>query len=119
MNAPDRFERFVVPDGVKKVSLERDTKVMNAATIILQREDHTMGNLIRMQLHRDPNVLFAAYQMPHPLMYECHLKIQTTSQSSPAMAYRTALDNLDAELIDLKDAFTEAVMAKKAEDDEY
>ena len=31
-----------------RVTVERDTKVMNAATFVLQREDHTLGNLIRM-----------------------------------------------------------------------
>uniref|UniRef100_A0A803MID5 DNA-directed RNA polymerase RBP11-like dimerisation domain-containing protein n=1 Tax=Chenopodium quinoa TaxID=63459 RepID=A0A803MID5_CHEQI len=40
MNAPDRYERFVVPEGVKK------------------------------QLHGDPNVLFAGYKLPHPLQYK-------------------------------------------------
>ncbi|XP_021728512.1 DNA-directed RNA polymerases II, IV and V subunit 11-like isoform X2 [Chenopodium quinoa] len=61
MNAPDRYERFVVPEGVKKV--------LNASFTI-EREDHTIGNILRMQLHRDPNVLFAGYKLPHPLQYK-------------------------------------------------
>ena len=32
----------------------------------MQKEDHTLGNTVRMQLHRDPNVVFAGYQVPHP-----------------------------------------------------
>lgn len=107
MNAPDRYERFVVPEGMKKyracpfflvalfrcllacllvclpperlrlvnracdslrrrflnytsssslpfvvivfrVTYERDMKVMNAATFTVEREDHTVGNVIRM-----------------------------------------------------------------------
>ena len=33
---------------VPRISLEKDTKVTNAATFTLQREDHTIGNLVRM-----------------------------------------------------------------------
>ncbi|CAI7777768.1 unnamed protein product [Closterium sp. NIES-54] len=109
MNAPDRYERFVLPDGMKKVSYERDTKVLNAATLVIQREDHTIGNLLRMQLHRDPHVLFVGYRIPHPLKYEVQFKIQTTSQSSPQQAYNTALTALDGEMLQLKASFQEAV----------
>lgn len=35
-----------------RVMYERDMKVMNAATFTVQREDHTIGNVIRMyELH--------------------------------------------------------------------
>ncbi|CAI0476074.1 unnamed protein product [Linum tenue] len=70
MNAPDRYERFVVPEGTKKVSYERDTKIINAASFIIEREEHTIGNILRMQLHLDENVLFAGYKLPHPLQYK-------------------------------------------------
>lgn len=54
MNAPDRYERFVVPEGTKKVSYERDTKIINAASFTVEREDHTIGNIVRMSVyHRD------------------------------------------------------------------
>lgn len=91
MNAPDRYEKFVVPEGVNKyvsaayfsrtisclhvwehlkesvlkeiyaglnkgghcihncrIDYQRDTKQQNAGTFIIQREDHTVGNLLRM-----------------------------------------------------------------------
>ncbi|GLJ17788.1 hypothetical protein SUGI_0310730 [Cryptomeria japonica] len=105
MNAPDRYEKFVVPEGTKKVSYERDMKIMNAATFVIEREDHTVGNVVRMQLHRDPNVLFAGYKLPHPLQYKVLLRIQTTSQSSPMQAYNLAIDDLDKELDCLKSSF--------------
>ena len=31
-----------------RVAYDRDMKVMNAATFTLQREDHTIGNVLRM-----------------------------------------------------------------------
>ncbi|PHT69269.1 DNA-directed RNA polymerase II subunit RPB11 [Capsicum annuum] len=115
MNAPDRYERFVVPEGVKKVSYERDTKIMNAATFTVEREDHTIGNIVRMQLHRDDTVLFAGYKLPHPLQYKILLRIQTTSQSSPMQAYNQAINDLDKELDHLKNQF-EGELAKYTRD---
>ncbi|EOA24967.1 DNA-directed RNA polymerases II, IV and V subunit 11 [Cardamine amara subsp. amara] len=111
MNAPDRYERFVVPEGTKKVSYDRDTKIINAASFTIEREDHTIGNIVRMQLHRDENVLFAGYQLPHPLKYKIIVRIHTTSQSSPMQAYNQAINDLDKELDYLKNQF-EAEVAK-------
>ena len=48
MNKPSRADRFVLPDGERKVTYERDTKVENAGTFVIQREDHTLANLLRM-----------------------------------------------------------------------
>ncbi|EEF44619.1 DNA-directed RNA polymerase II 13.6 kD polypeptide, putative [Ricinus communis] len=112
MNAPDRYERFVVPEGTKKVSYERDTKIINAASFTVEREDHTIGNILRMQLHRDENVLFAGYRLPHPLQYKIIVRIHTTSQSSPMQAYNQAINDLDKELDHLKSAFEECLRPK-------
>nr|ABK22069.1 unknown [Picea sitchensis]ABK23600.1 unknown [Picea sitchensis]ABK25590.1 unknown [Picea sitchensis]ACN40091.1 unknown [Picea sitchensis] len=118
MNAPDRYEKFVVPEGTKKVSYERDMKIMNAATFVIEREDHTIGNIVRMQLHRDPNVLFAGYKLPHPLQYKILLRIQTTSQSSPMQAYNLAIDDLDKELDHLKRSFEDEMVRLQSENRE-
>lgn len=48
MNAPTLYDRFIVPEGSRKVTFSADTKVTNAGTFVIQREDHTLGNLIRM-----------------------------------------------------------------------
>ena len=37
-------------------------KVPNAAIFTLNKEDHTLGNMIRHQLMKDPNVIFAGYK---------------------------------------------------------
>jgi len=88
---------------------------MNAATFTVEREDHTIGNVIRMQLHRDPSVLFAGYKLPHPLQYRLVLKIQTTSQSSPMQAYNLAITDLTKELDHLKAVFEQETSQKQAE----
>ena len=43
-------------------------KVTNAGTFRFNKEDHTVANLLRMQLLRDPSVRFAGYYHPHPLV---------------------------------------------------
>lgn len=75
MNAPDRYERFVVPDDLEKyfadlylytlfhptpfpehfwlfhacrIRFDKDPRVLNAGTFTVQREDHTLGNLVRV-----------------------------------------------------------------------
>ncbi|XP_040863008.1 DNA-directed RNA polymerases II, IV and V subunit 11-like isoform X1 [Glycine max] len=67
------------------------------------------------QLHRDPNVLFAGYKLPHPLQYKIIVRIHTTSQSSPMQAYNQSVNDLDRELDHLKSAF-EAEMLKFSRD---
>uniref|UniRef100_K1RF51 DNA-directed RNA polymerase II subunit RPB11-a n=1 Tax=Magallana gigas TaxID=29159 RepID=K1RF51_MAGGI len=46
MNAPPTFESFLLFDGEKKITIEKDTKVPNAAIFTVNKEDHTLGNMI-------------------------------------------------------------------------
>jgi len=46
MNAPNTHETFYLQQGEKKVRFEKDTKVPNAATFFINKEDHTLGNLL-------------------------------------------------------------------------
>jgi DNA-directed RNA polymerase II subunit RPB11 len=47
MNAPQRYESFLLEEGQKKIEIEKDTKVPNAAVFTLNKEDHTLGNMIK------------------------------------------------------------------------
>ncbi|KAI9204155.1 DNA-directed RNA polymerase [Polychytrium aggregatum] len=104
-NAPDRHELFLIPDGEKKVSMVNDTKFPNVATFTFLREDHTIGNLIRMQLLKNPKVLFAGYKIPHPLEHNFVLKIQTTPDTSPLDVLRQEFRNLETEINSIKTKF--------------
>lgn len=46
-----------------RIIKELDQKVPNAAIFTINKEDHTLGNMIRDQLLKDPNVLFAGYKV--------------------------------------------------------
>ncbi|GBF88633.1 DNA-directed RNA polymerase IV and V subunit 11 [Raphidocelis subcapitata] len=102
MNQPDRYERFVLPEHLKKLEFVPDTKLENAGTYTVEREDHTLGNLVRMQLHRDPAVLFSGYRIPHPLEPRMLIKVQTTGAGYPPQtAFLQALADLQAEVGEL------------------
>jgi DNA-directed RNA polymerase II subunit RPB11 len=50
MNAPPRYEAFILDDGEKKIEIEKDTKVPNAAVFTFNKEDHTLGNLLKQRV---------------------------------------------------------------------
>ncbi|XP_054712049.1 DNA-directed RNA polymerase II subunit RPB11-a [Uloborus diversus] len=113
MNAPPAFESFLLFEGEKKITIEKDTKVPNAAIFTVNKEDHTLGNMIKNQLLKDPNVLFAGYKAPHPLEYKFLLRVQTVMEYSPQEAFSNAITDLISELSLLEERFKEAVKEKQ------
>jgi DNA-directed RNA polymerase subunit L len=45
--------------------------------IILNNEEHTLGNLIRDKLLQNNDVIFAAYKVPHPLYKTLEITFET------------------------------------------
>ncbi|KAK7484079.1 hypothetical protein BaRGS_00014671 [Batillaria attramentaria] len=109
MNAPPTFESFLLFEGEKKITIEKDTKVPNAAIFTVNKEDHTLGNMITTQLLKDPQVLFAGYKVPHPLEHKFVVRIQTTSDYSPQEAITNAITDLISEVSLLEERFKDAV----------
>eukprot|EP00842_Homolaphlyctis_polyrhiza_P004994 jgi/Hompol1/5496/HPOL_000198-RA len=101
-NIPPTWELLVVPDGMKKISMEMDTKIPNAATFTILKEDHTLGNTLRMQLLKNPQVIFAGYKVPHPLEHQFLLKIQTVPETTPLDVLHLELGHLMAEVANIK-----------------
>jgi DNA-directed RNA polymerase II subunit RPB11 len=124
MNAPDRFltwrweeepedeneengdipeiEPSAIPGVVngppKRLTYTKDSKRPNAGTFILAKEDHTLGNLIRIQLLRDAQVRYAGYRMPHPLIFDCHIRVETMDATlTPVQVFASALADLQLE----------------------
>lgn len=59
-----------------------------SVTFVLRNEGHTLGNALRFALAKHPDVEFAAYVVPHPLVPELHVRVMTRRN-------RPALDVLD------------------------
>lgn len=113
MNAPPTFESFLLFDGEKKITIEKDTKVPNAAIFTVNKEDHTLGNMICSQLWKDPQVLFAGYKNPHPLEHKFVLRVQTTSDYLPQDALTNAITDLISEFSLLEERFKDAVRERQ------
>eukprot|EP01053_Blabericola_migrator_P012808 Blabericola_migrator_1__12807@NODE_825_length_6370_cov_320_094241_g582_i0_p7_GENE_NODE_825_length_6370_cov_320_094241_g582_i0NODE_825_length_6370_cov_320_094241_g582_i0_p7_ORF_typecomplete_len121_score12_54RNA_pol_L_2/PF13656_6/4_6e24_NODE_825_length_6370_cov_320_094241_g582_i059146276 len=105
LNRPDPSEIIDLPQGVQKVSVDIDTKATSCVYITLQREDHTLGNLLRTQILRDPNCLFAGYRNPHPLEPIIEVRIQSNNKSNPYAIAHNALQALAGEVNSLQQQF--------------
>lgn len=92
-----------------RVQFIADSKIPHAGTFTIMREDHTLGNLLRMQLLRDPRVLFAGYRVPHPLEHVIEVKVQTTEDIDPQQAMIKAMECLMNELNNIDRSFRDEI----------
>jgi DNA-directed RNA polymerase II subunit RPB11 len=121
MNAPERTAAFLLDEdnGERKIEYAIDTKTTNAGVFRFNREDHTVGNLFRLQLLRDPTVRFAGYQHPHPLLNYINLRIQTNSSNvSPAEVLTNAIEDLGSETDHLMTQFQDAIEKWRKENED-
>ena len=98
MNAPEVFEQF--KEQEENVIAQKEEKIENTCLFIINGEDHTFGNAVKMMLLRNPNVRFVAYRKPHPLENKIEIKIQTNKETNPHRAFRDALKNLNDDIDD-------------------
>ncbi|KAH9847450.1 RBP11-like subunits of RNA polymerase [Lenzites betulinus] len=105
MNAPNRYELYVLDEGERPVEVTEDSKIPNAATIKIVKQDHTLANLLRSQLLSMPQVLFAGYKVPHPLHPYFLLKIQTDGSETPVQVLETACTKLIGTIATLEAKF--------------
>jgi len=87
------------------IEVTEDTKLPNAATIKVLKQDHTLANLLRAQLLANPHVLFAGYKLPHPLQPFFLIKLQTDGTITPVAALDAAAARLIATLASLEAKF--------------
>lgn len=113
------FDKLLLTFRIKIIP---DTKVPNAAIIKIEREDHTLANLLRAQLAKDEKVLFTAYKVEHPLFANFVMRIQTEDDYTPREALKNACSSLISELDVLKTKFKDEWALKSLlsnNDDEY
>ncbi|KAL2068740.1 hypothetical protein VTL71DRAFT_15078 [Oculimacula yallundae] len=113
MNAPDRFELFLLSDGEKKVSEEADTRTADSSVFTFNKEDHTLANILRAHLLKDPHVIFAGYKIPHPLFAKFELRIQTDGTTSPKEALVNCCKALVGDMEILSREFTKEYELRK------
>ncbi|ELW56446.1 DNA-directed RNA polymerase II subunit RPB11-a [Tupaia chinensis] len=102
-----------VTSPLPRITINKDTKVPNACLFTINKEDHTLGNIIKSQLLKDPQVLFAGYKVPHPLEHKIIIRVQTTPDYSPQEAFTNAITDLISELSLLEERFRVAIKDKQ------
>ncbi|KAB8304534.1 hypothetical protein EYC80_003920 [Monilinia laxa] len=112
-NAPERFELFILGDGEKKCTEEADTRTPNSSIFTFNKEDHTLGNMLRAHLLKDPHVIFSGYKIPHPLFSKFELRIQTDGEITPKEALVACCRNLVSELEVFSREFTKEFELRK------
>lgn len=76
-------------------------------TFKFEGEDHTLGNLLRDELLKDPTVLFSAYKCPHPLKKE--VQVVVSAEGLDCDALNDALSRLRGQIKDFDSAFTKTI----------
>ncbi len=78
--------------GLGEVNFKVEEEDDRKAVYIIEGEDHTIGNLLEKILINMDGVVFANYEMPHPLEYKIVLRIQTDGSLKPREALIKALE---------------------------
>lgn len=94
--------------------------MMNACTIRLYLEDHTIGNLfkywtgnlVRISLLKNKDVTFAGYRQIHPLQHTIEIKVQTNGAIKPYDALMKAFKDLADDVKTLEDEWVKKVAEK-------
>ena len=81
---------------------------IHCGTLMVENEDHTLGNILRMQLLKDKTIKFAGYRMPHPLEPKVEVKVQTTNEKAPVEAIKDACEELCNHIRDCESSFDQA-----------
>lgn len=108
-NAPDRFNLFLLQPGERRIEVQEDMRIPNAATFFFNKEDHTLGNMLRHAVLSLPGVLFCGYKVPHPLEPRVLVKIQTDGTMTPSELLQQACTKLIVNIGSLKQSWAKEV----------
>ncbi|KAL7625094.1 hypothetical protein AAE478_004308 [Parahypoxylon ruwenzoriense] len=106
MNAPDRFDLFILNEDEKKITEKPFAGMSNASDFIILKEDHTIGNLVSEHLKEHPHVLMAGYKVPHPNIPELMIRLQTDGTMTPREVFIDVCKKLVATLAQFGRDFT-------------
>lgn len=95
----------------RRIHIYPDEKVPDAVVVHIWLEDHTLGNILRMELLRNKEVLFCGYKVPHPLNHMIEIRLQTMPTTTPEKVIKHAVKNLRGECKDMLEQFDRGVAA--------
>ncbi|MCQ5336705.1 MAG: DNA-directed RNA polymerase subunit L [Candidatus Methanomethylicia archaeon] len=68
-----------------------------------EKEDHTIGNLLRSYLMKDKHVKLAGYRVLHPITGGIRLVIHTDGEENPKDALINAIQKIEEETKELQE----------------
>jgi len=80
----------------------------NKIEVDLIGEDHTFCNLLRETLQKDPDVVYAAYNISHPYVSEPKLIVETKGKKSPKTAILNAAEAIKKDNSEFVELFKKA-----------
>jgi DNA-directed RNA polymerase II subunit RPB11 len=93
-NIPNSLDSIILSDKLCKIEYSKKKENLNYGIFKIQREDHTIGELIQTHLLKEENVIFSGYKQIHPLEHYIVLKIITNGVISPIEAFDLVLKDL-------------------------
>ncbi|KAK9898852.1 RBP11-like subunits of RNA polymerase [Cystobasidium minutum MCA 4210] len=97
------------PNGKKVEILPGGAPDGSACTFCIHNEDHTIGNVLRWMLMKDPEVEFCGYSMPHPSEPKIHVRVQMYDGKSAKEAVKKALANLEKVFTTIGEKYQDSV----------
>ena len=79
MSGKEKIE--MVDEDKLKIIPDKEEGNFNC-TYTFQNEDHTLGNILRYMLMKDPNTLFCGYSIPHPSEDIMNIRLQTKEKNT-------------------------------------
>lgn len=89
------------------------TGTADSSVFTFLKEDHTLANILRAHLLKDPHVIFAGYKIPHPLFAKFELRVQTDGTISPKEALVNCCKALVGDMEILSREFTKEYELRK------
>ncbi|KND93414.1 DNA-directed RNA polymerase II subunit RPB11 [Tolypocladium ophioglossoides CBS 100239] len=100
------FELFLLGEGEKKIEEKVYSGMSNTSDFILNKEDHTLGNLLSEHLKLHPNVYMAGYKLAHPNVPNLFIRLQTDGSKTPREVFCAVCEKLINQLESLHQEFT-------------
>ncbi|KAF3392300.1 DNA-directed RNA polymerase II subunit RPB11 [Talaromyces pinophilus] len=113
VNVPRKTEAFILGEGEKKIEEKADTRTPSTSIFTINKEDHSVGNLLRGRLLQNRHVTFAAYKIPHPLEHKLELRVQTDGEITPKDALIAACHDTVRDLGTISREFTKEFELRK------
>lgn len=95
-------------ENIKKIVKEKymtpDIEDLKVLRVILENEDHTIGNLINEYLQENANIVYSGLSKPEPLTDNIHIKFQSIKKN-PMIPFLETIDYIANIFLELEKQF--------------